>query len=62
MSKMSPLWVLCFLFLGANGLANPRDFLTPVASFEEKLPQNGFEIMNKYQGHLFKAMQVKLYV
>eukprot|EP00112_Aurelia_sp_Birch-Aquarium-sp1_P004494 Seg1509.17 transcript_id=Seg1509.17/GoldUCD/mRNA.D3Y31 product="Homogentisate 1 2-dioxygenase" protein_id=Seg1509.17/GoldUCD/D3Y31 len=43
--------------IGANGLANPRDFLTPVASFEEKLPENGYEIMNKYQGHLFKAMQ-----
>ena len=45
--------------LGANGLANPRDFLTPVASFEDKSPDGGFEVINKYQGCLFKAVQVE---
>eukprot|EP00794_Sanderia_malayensis_P000023 gene23-613_t len=43
--------------IGANGLANPRDFLTPVASFEETILENGFEVINKYQGHFFKAVQ-----
>ncbi len=39
--------------IGANGLANPRDFLTPVAAFE-KLEGN-FKLVNKYQGQLFEA-------
>ncbi len=43
--------------IGANGLANPRDFQTPVAWFENR--QNiQFKIVNKYQGHLFEALQV----
>ncbi|KAJ8714952.1 hypothetical protein PYW08_004933 [Mythimna loreyi] len=42
--------------IGANGLANPRDFLTPVARyFDEEIP--GFKIVNKYQGSLFVAEQ-----
>ena len=53
--------LLLIFIAGANGLANPRDFLTPVACFEEHLPENGFEVINKYQGHLFKATQVCLY-
>ncbi|KAM3965807.1 homogentisate 1,2-dioxygenase [Aphomia sociella] len=42
--------------IGANGLANPRDFLTPVACYhdEEIL---GFKIFNKYQGAMFVAEQ-----
>uniref|UniRef100_A0A158PID3 Homogentisate 1,2-dioxygenase n=1 Tax=Angiostrongylus costaricensis TaxID=334426 RepID=A0A158PID3_ANGCS len=37
--------------IGANGLANPRDFKTPVAWFEDvDIP---FEIFNKYQGSFF---------
>ena len=46
---------------GANGLANPRDFLTPVASFEDRAV-DGYEVINKYQGSLFKAVQVGLSV
>ena len=41
--------------IGANGLANPRDFLTPVARFE-RLKEN-FEVISKYQGKLFAATQ-----
>ncbi|CAJ0924387.1 unnamed protein product, partial [Mesorhabditis belari] len=41
--------------IGANGLANPRDFETPVAWFEER--DEPFEIISKYQGVFFKAKQ-----
>lgn len=43
-------------FLGANGLANPRDFLHPVASYEDV--EETYTIVNKYQGRLFAAKQV----
>ena len=39
--------------IGANGLANSRDFLTPVASFEDV--DGEFELVTKYQGRLFRA-------
>jgi len=39
--------------IGANGLANPRDFLTPVAWFEDRSAE--FTVVNKYQGCLFSA-------
>lgn len=39
--------------IGSNGLANPRDFLTPVASFEERC--GDFKLVCKFQGHLFEA-------
>lgn len=43
--------------LGANGLANPRDFLTPTAWFEDReVP--GYKLVNKFQGHMFEATQV----
>ncbi|XP_055632303.1 homogentisate 1,2-dioxygenase [Toxorhynchites rutilus septentrionalis] len=42
--------------IGANGLANPRDFLTPTAWFEDRSVQ-GFKIISKYQGALFVASQ-----
>ena len=43
--------------IGANGLANPRDFKTPVAWSENR--QNiQFKVVNKYQGYLFEALQV----
>ena len=42
--------------IGANGLANPRDFETPVAYFEDV--QGDFEVISKYQGKLFVAKQV----
>jgi homogentisate 1,2-dioxygenase len=41
--------------LGANGLANPKDFLTPVASFEER--KCHWTIINKYLGQLFSTEQ-----
>ncbi|XP_014679905.1 PREDICTED: homogentisate 1,2-dioxygenase-like, partial [Priapulus caudatus] len=41
---------------GANGLANPRDFLTPRAWFEDRDVEE-YAVVNKYQGHLFVALQ-----
>uniref|UniRef100_A0A0C9REU6 Homogentisate 1,2-dioxygenase n=1 Tax=Fopius arisanus TaxID=64838 RepID=A0A0C9REU6_9HYME len=41
--------------IGANGLANPRDFLTPVALYEDN--DSKFEIYSKYQGRLFSFVQ-----
>ena len=40
---------------GANGLANARDFQTPSAWFEDVDVK--YQIINKYQGHLFQATQ-----
>ncbi|GAB0086882.1 Homogentisate 1,2-dioxygenase [Sergentomyia squamirostris] len=42
--------------IGANGLANPRDFKTPVAWFEDRDVES-FKIISKYQGSLFVATQ-----
>ncbi|KAK6618616.1 hypothetical protein RUM43_013007 [Polyplax serrata] len=42
--------------IGANGLANPRDFLTPVAWFED-LDVPGYKVVSKYQGVFFQALQ-----
>jgi homogentisate 1,2-dioxygenase len=39
--------------IGANGLANPLDFLAPVAAFEEET--GAFKITAKFQGHLWEA-------
>ena len=39
--------------IGANGLANPRDFETPVAAYEDVEGQ--FELVAKFQGHLWRA-------
>ncbi len=39
--------------IGANGLANPRDFETPVAWFEDK--DGEFEIIAKFGGNLWSA-------
>lgn len=41
--------------IGANGLANPRDFLTPVARYEDT--DENYEIISKYQGKLFVCNQ-----
>ncbi len=41
--------------IGANGLAHPRDFLYPVAAYEEKKSKH--ELIAKYQGHLW-SMQL----
>ena len=39
--------------IGANSLANPRDFLTPVAAFEDR--EGRHEVINKFQGSLWSA-------
>jgi homogentisate 1,2-dioxygenase len=37
--------------IGANGLANPRDFETPIAAYEDK--DEPTEVVQKYLGHLW---------
>ena len=39
--------------IGANGLANPRDFLTPVAAYDDR--EGEFEVVSKFLGKLWKA-------
>ncbi len=39
--------------IGANGLANPRDFGTPVAAFEDR--DGEFELVAKFLGKLWRA-------
>jgi homogentisate 1,2-dioxygenase len=39
--------------IGANGLANPRDFLTPVAAYEDK--DGDFRIVGKFLGRMWEA-------
>jgi homogentisate 1,2-dioxygenase len=39
--------------IGANGLANPRDFLAPVAAFEDR--DGAFELIAKFCGRLWSA-------
>lgn len=39
--------------IGANGLANPRDFLTPEACYEKK--EGNFQLAAKFQGRLWNA-------
>ena len=39
--------------LGSNGLANPRDFLVPQAAYEDV--EGEFELIAKFQGHLWRA-------
>jgi len=39
--------------LGSNGLANPRDFLSPVAAYEDR--EEACELLAKFQGHLWAA-------
>jgi homogentisate 1,2-dioxygenase len=39
--------------IGANGLANPRDFLTPAASFEDV--EGDFQLIAKFDGRLWAA-------
>jgi len=39
--------------IGANGLANARDFLTPVAAFEDK--EGDFRIVGRFLGRLWEA-------
>lgn len=44
------------LILGANGLANPRDFLTPKACYEDANNEE-WQIVTKFLGKLFVARQ-----
>jgi homogentisate 1,2-dioxygenase len=39
--------------IGSNGLANPRDFCTPVAAYEDT--EGDFELVAKFEGHLWSA-------
>ena len=39
--------------IGSNGLANPRDFLTPHAAYEDR--EGDFELVAKLNGHLWHA-------
>ncbi len=39
--------------IGSNGLANPRDFETPVAAFEDI--EGDFELIAKFQGGMWRA-------
>ena len=39
--------------IGANGLANPRDFLAPVAAFEDR--EGDYRMVAKFQGRLWAA-------
>lgn len=39
--------------IGANGLANPRDFLTPVAALEDR--EGDFQLVAKFMGNLWAA-------
>jgi homogentisate 1,2-dioxygenase len=39
--------------IGSNGLANPRDFQTPVAAYEDR--DGSFEVIGKFQGNLWAA-------
>lgn len=62
-AKKLQVWFLIsvsHVILGANGLANPRDFLAPVAKFEQREVPTGFTVVSKYQGKLFAATQVNI--
>jgi homogentisate 1,2-dioxygenase len=39
--------------IGANGLANSRDFLTPVAAYEDR--EGAFEVIAKFLGRLWRS-------
>lgn len=39
--------------IGSNGLANPRDFLAPLAWFEDR--EGDFELLTRFQGRLWTA-------
>ncbi len=39
--------------IGSNGLANPRDFQTPIAWYEDR--EGKFELVNKFMGNLWAA-------
>lgn len=42
--------------IGSNGLANPRDFLAPVAAFESE-QSRPYEVIRKFGGRLWRSVQ-----
>lgn len=49
----APLQLPTLGVIGSNGLAHPRDFLTPVAAWEDV--DGDFEILNKFDGRFWSA-------
>ena len=45
--------------IGANGLANPRDFQCPVADYEDV--EGDHHVYNKFQGKMFVSKQVRVF-
>ncbi|RHZ68909.1 hypothetical protein Glove_292g35 [Diversispora epigaea] len=43
--------------IGANGLANPRDFQTPIAHYENDKLNNDYNVVNKYVGQMYVVKQ-----
>ena len=58
-SSIVMLYLHSMFHIGANGLANPRDFLSPVAWFEDIEVE--YTIVNKFQGAFFTTKQVSTY-
>ena len=46
--------------IGANGLANPRDFLAPAAAFEDL--EGSFHLTSKFLGRLWQAEEMERYL
>ena len=53
--KGQPSHTCLFAGSGANGLAAPRDFQTPVARYEDR--ESCFTVLHKLCGQVFKAQQ-----
>lgn len=49
----APLQLPTLGVIGSNGLAHPRDFLTPVAAWEDV--EGDYEILSKFDGHFWTA-------
>ncbi|MGB6156378.1 MAG: homogentisate 1,2-dioxygenase [Castellaniella sp.] len=49
----APLQLPTLGVIGSNGLAHPRDFLTPVAAWEDT--EGDYEILTKFDGHFWAA-------
>ena len=55
--RWAPWLSVCRAPAGANGLAAARDFLTPVARFEER--ECDYTVLHKFNGQLFQSQQVR---
>ena len=58
LTQLTILYAILVILLGANGLANPRDFLSPVAWYEDR-DNISYDIVGKFQGKLFSCSQVR---